>query len=134
MNTPEHPCKKPYNHTMGNFEDEIYGIGLEDNVVPPTCSSDVECGCLYNVLCNAIRRGYVITQVTDWGEDSWFLAVFSLFVCLANIYFASLILRNKSLQAHPMKLYMWIAVADSIYYSNQFFEYVCCKPFYLPYL
>ena len=43
-----------------------------------------------------------------------------------NLWFASMIFRNKSLQAHPMKLFMYIAVADSLYYSNQFFMYADC--------
>ena len=43
-----------------------------------------------------------------------------------NFWFASVIHRNESLQAHPMKLFKYIAVSDSIYYSNQFFSHVCC--------
>jgi len=39
-------------------------------------------------------------------------------VAILNIYFASLIFRNKSLQAHPMKLFMYIGIAESIFFSN----------------
>ena len=50
-------------------------------------------------------------------DDSWFtwIAVLSY---LGNCFLAWIIWRNKELQAHPMKLFMYIAICDAsaVYY------------------
>ena len=51
------------------------------------------------------------------NANPWFNA-FLLVAALVNLYLALLIARNKSLQAHPMKLFKYIAIADCIYLSN----------------
>lgn len=38
-----------------------------------------------------------------------------------------MIIRNKSLQAHPMRLFMWIAASDSLYYWTVASCYFMCK-------
>lgn len=39
----------------------------------------------------------------------------------------SLIYRHKELQVHPMRLFMWIAFADALYFSNTFFPLNTCN-------
>jgi hypothetical protein len=52
--------------------------------------------------------------------------MFNLFVTVFNIWFASVIFRNKNLQAHPMKLFAYISLAEALYYGNQFAVYNTC--------
>jgi len=54
-----------------------------------------------------------------------------MLTCVLNLYLASIIWRHKQLQAHPMKLFMYLALADSIYVGNQFFNTLIC-PLQLP--
>jgi hypothetical protein len=98
-----------------------------DPPLPNECSSDINCQYLINRLCNAFESGEVWIQLTYFGNQSAWSNYFFLLVALLNIWFASVIWRNKSLQAHPMKLFMYIALIDALYYSNQFFVYNTCK-------
>lgn len=54
------------------------------------------------------------------------MAVIEFVVCVSNIWFASVIWRNKNLHAHPMMLFAFIALADALYYGNQFFVFNTC--------
>lgn len=65
-------------------------------------------------------------QLTDaWSNSKW-LSAYNILIAAFNLWFAYMIQRNKSLNVHPMKLFMYIAIADSIYYSNQFFSRLLC--------
>ena len=69
-------------------------------------------------MCCAVHNGDLTLQlVTAWDASAYFNA-YLFIVALINIYLAFLIYRNKSLKAHPMKLFSYIAISDSIYLSN----------------
>ena len=68
-------------------------------------------------------------QITGHSSPwSWqMLTIFGFISAIFNLWFAHLIWKHKELQAHPMRLFMWIAIADAIYFSNQFFAAQCCN-------
>jgi hypothetical protein len=95
--------------------------------LPSDCDPMVNCKNLTEKVCYAFETGEVWVQLTYFGNQSQWSNVFFLAVAVFNLWFASVIWRNKSLQAHPMKLFMYIALTDALYYSNQFFVYNTCK-------
>lgn len=79
------------------------------------------------MICLGLETGSLIPQLTVAGSNSLAIALLCLIVAILNVWLFTLIWRNKSLQVHPMRLFMYIAIADSIYYSNQFFTYAICR-------
>lgn len=91
---------------------------------PPdfVCSGEQGCRSEVEFMCCASITGKWTFQLVEFGDaNPWFNAYLFL-AALVNLYLALLINRNKALQAHPMKLFKYIAVADCGYLSNQFFS------------
>lgn len=84
--------------------------------IPRFCTTN--CAELIQDTCEKLRDGSLYDQLTYFGNNNMWWAIFNIGVAVFNLWFASVIWRNKSLQVHPMKLFMYIAVAESIYYSN----------------
>jgi hypothetical protein len=72
-------------------------------------------------MCCAVHNGDLTLQLLARGDANPVFNAYLIIVSVINIYLAFLIYRNKNLNAHPMKLFSYIAASDSIYLSNQFF-------------
>ena len=69
-------------------------------------------------MCYNLTTGVNFIQLTYYGDTSFWLQFFGLFLAIINLWFAFLIHTNKELQAHPMNLFKWIAIAYAIFFSN----------------
>lgn len=101
--------------------DAVYGFYHSDCSTEILCKRDVE------YMCCAVHNGDLTLQLLAWGDANPVFNAFLIIASIINIYLAFLIYRNKSLNAHPMKLFSYIAASDSIYLSNQFFYQETCK-------
>ena len=96
---------------------------------------DLSYGCLngtqncqevYTNQCSVIGQGYGLPELTNALNTNVWFQLYGLLGSLTNIWFLSVIFRHKELQVHPMRLFMWTAFADALFFSNQFFNVYQC--------
>lgn len=96
------------------------------SVYPRDCYTAASCEALENDICYGLYHGTIQAQLSTAFSTSNWVQTYNLVICVLNVWFASVIYRNQKLQVHPMKLFMGIAIADSIYSSNRFFSHFAC--------
>ena len=99
------------------------------------CGNDSECQINIQYLCCITERqeGTELVQNSTNIINIVLLNVYLIVFAFINLYLTFLMYRNKNLQAHPMKLFILMALADCIYLSNLFFAQQYCR-FGLDYL
>ena len=96
-------------------------------------SYDVSAEQGYQCICERSKSGYQFNDLAlSFTEALWFQLI-GVLSALLNILLAWLIFRHKELQAHPMILFMVIALSDATLFWNQFLSYMTCT-FKLPQL
>jgi hypothetical protein len=101
------------------------------DLVASICANETRCQATVETVCLGMLNGEMFYQLTDELNNKAWFQIYGLVSALFNLWFASLIWRHKELQVHPMKLLMWIAIIDALYFSNQFFTTYCCY-FWIP--
>ena len=66
-------------------------------ILPPYCGSETQCKQATEEFCSLFETGKVWVQLTNFGNSSEYFAAYFLIIALGNLWFASVIWRNKNL-------------------------------------
>ena len=62
---------------------------------PPNCSPESDCVKKYNDICKGLQSGSITSELTTIWNGNQLLEAYDFTVCVLNIWFASVIFRNK---------------------------------------
>ena len=81
----------------------------------------------YECLCQQAKQGYQFNDLTNDMLTSVWFAFFGCIGAMLNFFVAYLIYRHKELRAHPMPIFMAIAICDYSIFWNQVISHFMCS-------
>ena len=102
-------------------------VNVYINLTKACLADSSVCQANYYEQCSVLYNGSEFFQLSEVADSDNYFQLISLLAAAFNIWFMFLVYYNKELQAHPMRLFMWIAFADALYFSNTFFPLYTCQ-------